>query len=164
MEHRSGQTMIVKANPLTSDVFTPFGQVLMGGGKGSERHPYAARIKNLRTDARPNMTFMRVPIMDMPVQIAELERHVYSNQTFIPLNGTRQLVVVCASQHDETPDINTLAAFIAEGSQAVNYNPGVWHAPRTAIGGPGEFVMFRWDEDNDRDTELFPLDEPIEIK
>ncbi len=156
--------MIIKANPLTLEAFAPYGQVLMGQGEGPERHNFAAHMANLRLNATPNMTFMRVPVAAMPVYVEELERHLYSNQTFIPLNCTRQLVAVCPSHHAGNPDIKNLSAFIAEGAQAVNYNPGIWHAPRTAIGGSGEFIMFRFDEGNPEDTERYPLDSPLRIE
>ena len=156
--------MIITSNPLILEAFAPYGQVLMGQGEGPERHNFAARIANLRLNATPNMTFMRVPVSAMPVYVEELERHLYSSQTFIPLKHTRQLVAVCPSLHDGKPDIKNLLAFVAEGGQAVNYNPGIWHAPRTAIGGSGEFIMFRFDEGNREDTERYPLDSPLRIE
>ena len=155
--------MIVQAKPLTPAAFAPFGQVLMGPGKGPERYAYAARMQNDRTAARPNMTFMRVNPAARPIRIKSLERHVYSNQAFIPLNGTGQLVAVCPSDGVGRPLLEQLLAFVATGAQAVNYNANTWHAPRTAIRGPGEFIMFRWDDGTDQDTESWPLAEAIEI-
>ena len=155
--------MIVKARPLVAEAFVPFGQVLMGHGTAPERHPYAARVENLRTDAKANITFMRVAPAAVPVRIVELERHPHSHQMFVPLNGTRHLVAVCPATDDGGPDLSRLAVFTAEGSQAVNYNAGVWHAPRTVLGGPGEFVMMRWDDGSAADTDLRPLDVEIEV-
>lgn len=155
--------MNIKAAPLTPEAFAPFGQVLMAHGDGPERHAFAAHMDNRRSGAAPNMTYMRVKTVDLPVVIDALERHSFSNQTFIPLNGTRQLVVVCPSLPDNMPDISKMAAFVAAGSQAVNYNTGVWHAPRTAISGPGEFVMFRWDDGSADDTELLQIDTPVQV-
>jgi len=160
---RKVQQMIVHTNPLTPEAFAPFGQVLMGPGQGPERYAFAARMQNERAAARPNMTFMRVALAARPIRIKSLERHVYSNQTFIPLNGTCQLVAVCPSGGNGQPLLEQLLAFVATGAQAVNYNANTWHAPRTAIRGPGEFIMFRWDDGTDLDTEGWPLEEPIEI-
>ncbi|MEW6670325.1 MAG: ureidoglycolate lyase [Thermodesulfobacteriota bacterium] len=155
--------MIINAKPLTAREFKPFGQVLMGRNKGDERLAYAAKMQNSRVAAKPNMTFMRVAPAEKPILIKCLERHVYSNQTFIPLNGTYHLVAVCPSGADGHPLVDRLAAFIADGSQAVNYNAGTWHAPRTAIREPGEFIMFRWDEENSLDVELVQLDDAVEV-
>ncbi|MEJ2166589.1 MAG: ureidoglycolate lyase [Desulfobacterales bacterium] len=155
--------MIVHAKPLTPEAFAPFGQVLMGPGEGPERYAFAACMQNERAAARPNMTFMRVNRAARPIRIKSLERHVYSNQTFIPLNGTCQLVAVCPSDENGRPTLERLLAFIATGAQAVNYNANTWHAPRTAIRGPGEFIMFRWDDGTELDTESWPLKEAVEI-
>ena len=96
-----------------------------------------------------------------PVTI--LERHPYTTQTFIPLgispleaNEARYLVIVAPSlppsSADENlpvpastannerlpgrglPDLQKIRAFIANGSQAVTYGAGTWHAPMVAIG------------------------------
>ena len=155
--------MIIKAKPLTSEKFASYGQVLAASGENPERLAYAAKMENLRAHARPNMTFMRVQPVPMPVQLVQLERHAYSNQTFIPINGTRHLIAVCPATDNGFPDVSKLVAFAAEGSQTVNYNAGIWHAPRTALTAPGEFVMFRWDEDNDADTELYETVDHIEV-
>lgn len=155
--------MNIEARPLTPDGFNPFGDVLMGLGNGPERHEFAARFQNPREDARPNLTFMRVPVEYGAIVIRTLERHPYSNQVFVPLSGTSHLVVVCPSMPGGEPDLGGLSAFIATGSQAVNYGADVWHAPRTALGAPGEFVMFRWDNGSDSDTEVIALESAIAV-
>lgn len=156
--------MILKPEPLNSEAFAPYGQVIAGTGSGPERHAFAANMDNLRTHARANMTFMRVNLAAAPIRIESLERHRYSNQTFIPLNGTRHLIAVCPSTAAGEPELSKITAFTAAGSQAVNYNPDVWHAPRTAIALPGEFIMFRWDDGSAVDTEKRPLQNPIEVE
>jgi len=156
--------MRLKPVPLTREAFAPFGQVLQASGAPTERQPFAARMVNGRGDARPNLTYMRIEPESDAIRIKVLERHVHSNQTFVPLNGTRQLVVVCPSAPDGWPLIGALQAFVAEGSQAINYDANVWHAPRMALCAPGEFVMFRWDDGGPLDTELFELEQAIEIE
>ena len=32
------------------------------------------------------------------------------------------------------PDLSRVRAFLARGSQAVTYSPGVWHAPMVVVG------------------------------
>jgi len=155
--------MMIQAKPLSPEAFAPFSQVLTGKGRGEERHAFAARMENLRPDAKPNMTFMSVLPAAAPIRIERLERHSYSNEAFTPLNGTRHLVAVCPSGENGKPDLSGLIAFEADGSQAVNYNAGIWHAPRTAISPPGEFIMFRWDDGSDLDTEIWPLESHIEV-
>lgn len=158
--------MILDGRPLTPAAFAPFGDVLMGldAAGGPERHECAARFRNLRPDAKPNLTFMRVPVAEGDITIRALERHRYSNQVFVPLSGTYHLVVVCPSTPAGAPDISGLQAFVASGTQAINYVPDVWHAPRTALSAPGEFIMFRWDDGSATDTELLPLDNEILVR
>ena len=96
-----------------------------------------------------------------PIEI--LERHPYTTQTFIPLgispfeaNEARYLVIVAPSLPpslaDEElnvpparannerlpgrglPDLSKIRAFLANGSQAVTYGAGTWHAPMAVIG------------------------------
>lgn len=93
-----------------------------------------------------------------------LERHPFTTQTFIPLglsleeaHEARYLVIVAPtlapSPSNEAlpvppssttteqrlpgrglPDLTRLRAFIANGSQAVTYGAGTWHAPMVVIG------------------------------
>ena len=149
--------------PLTPDSFSSFGQVIMGSDKAPERTAFAARIENHRAKAKLNLTYLHIDPVKGPVSIEAMERHPYSNQVFVPLNGTRHLIVVCPSAKDGGPDISALKAFTADGSQTVNYYADVWHAPRTAIGGAGEFIMLRWDDGSAGDEELRPLGTTIRI-
>ncbi|KAG9247632.1 ureidoglycolate hydrolase-like protein [Calycina marina] len=98
------------------------------------------------------------------LSITILERHPYTTQTFIPLGlsaaeakETRYLVIVAPTLpptlDDEhlpvptkakrgLPDIRNIEAFTANGSQAVTYGPGTWHAPMIVVGKkPISFVV-----------------------
>jgi ureidoglycolate lyase len=104
------------------------------------------------------------------VEIAVLERHPFTSQTFIPLTADatkRYLVVVAPSLQATTedadlpapegsvggsggaslpgrglPDVKRLKAFVATGEQAVTYAAGTWHAPMVALGPPESTVDF----------------------
>lgn len=92
-----------------------------------------------------------------PVEV--LERHPFTTQTFVPLGlspseakEARYLVIVAptlpSSSADSElpvpstadfpgrglPDIAKMKAFIANGSQAVTYGAGTWHAPMVVVG------------------------------
>jgi ureidoglycolate lyase len=155
--------MIVQAQPLTAQAFAPFGQVLAGTGPATERKAFAARMHNGRPGAQPNMTYMKVAPEAGALTIRELERHPHSNQAFVPLNGTRQLIAVCPSGPDGQPLLAELQVFVSAGGQAINYDANVWHAPRMALTAPGEFVMFRWDDGSAGDTELVALESPVAV-
>lgn len=104
----------------------------------------------------------------LPVEI--LERHPYTTQTFIPLgispadaSEARYLVIVAPSlppaSNDGSlpvpdasglpgrglPDLTRIRAFVANGSQAVTYGPGTWHAPIAVVGSkPIGFVVVQF--------------------
>lgn len=92
-----------------------------------------------------------------------LERHPFTNQTFIPVDlsshsqvegrGEEEpvfLVVVAPTLKGQTakaksekgeivtirdpPDLKNVKAFIARGGQSVNYGVGTWHAPMVVLG------------------------------
>lgn len=91
-----------------------------------------------------------------------LERHPFTNQTFIPIdlssrskvgNGEEEpvfLVIVAPTLKGEVatarneegevitirdpPDLKNVKAFIAHGGQAVTYGVGTWHAPMVVLG------------------------------
>ena len=155
------KTQRIAAEPLTAQAFAPFGQVLAGTGDGPGRRPFLARMHNGRAQAQPNLTWMRIAPQPLPVTVTALERHPHSNQSFVPMNGTRQLVVVCPSDAQGAPLLAQARAFVASGSQGVNYDANVWHAPRVALCAPGEFAMFRWDDGSAGDTELIELPVPF---
>lgn len=153
----------IRARPLTPGAFAPFGQVLMALYDEPHRAEFAARLENYRVHATLNMAFLRSSPPSGPTVVRVLERHPYSAQSFVPVQGTRYLVTVCPAGEDGEPDVPQLAAFVAEGHQAVNYAAGVWHAPHAVLDGPGTFIMLRWDVGTAADTELHPLASPVPI-
>jgi ureidoglycolate hydrolase len=156
--------MEIQAFPLTPWDFAPFGQVLMAENETPERKPWAAKIDNLRQDARANVTYMSLEPDNYPVEVMELERHRFSHQLFVPLKNTVHLVVVCHSLADGTPDMSSTRAFHAAEGQSVNYNLDVWHAPRMVLKLPGSFIMIRWDTGvAGDDTELITLSQPLVV-
>jgi ureidoglycolate lyase len=149
--------------PLTREAFAPFGQVLMAAGDDVPRQEFAATLKNYRPQATLNMAFLLSKPSNPPWQIDALERHPYSSQGFVPVQGTRYLVAVCPSSAAGDPELDRLVIFVADGDQAVTYHANVWHAPHTVLDGPGKFIMLRWDVGNAEDTELRPVHPPLAI-
>ncbi len=135
----------------------------MARSEEPHRSEFAAQLQNLRPDAVLNLAFIRSEPANGPPTVCALERHAYSAQTFVPVQGTRYLVVVCPDCADGSPDLERLTAFVAEGDQAVNYRAAVWHAPHTVLDGPGTFIMLRWDCGTEADTQLLPLQQSISI-
>jgi ureidoglycolate lyase len=156
--------MRLQAVPLTPELFAPYGQVLMAEQGLPERKVWAADVDNRRPEARANMTYMSLEPEHYPVEVSELERHQFSHQMFVPLEGTNHLVVVCPTRKDGLPDLEKVIAFHATGGQTVNYNANVWHAPRMVLYDPGAFIMLRWDADTAADTELITIEQPVIVE
>ncbi|GAA6024809.1 hypothetical protein JCM11491_005615 [Sporobolomyces phaffii] len=88
-------------------------------------------------------------------EVRVLERHEYSSQTFVPMNGARgrtddkdegYLVLVALPGQDGSPDLATLRAFVASSSQGITYHANVWHHPLIALGEePMDFSCVVWE-------------------
>ena len=141
-------TRTIRAEPLTAEALSPWGQVLTSNGDPAQRDEYTASTDNLRDHAKLNVTFMRVA--DRAPLVKAIERHPHSMQLFVPMNGARYLAVVCPT--------------LPDGGQAVNYDAGVWHGPLCVLEKPGDFTMIRHDDGGPEDTELVMLDETIEVE
>ncbi|MDR2331922.1 MAG: ureidoglycolate lyase [Burkholderiaceae bacterium] len=142
------------AQPLTPEAFAEFGDVIDSTGHTpiqindgmTERYHALARVDigNAEGEALINL-FHALPYT-LPMRLLSMERHPLGSQAFIPLDNRAFLVVV--APRGEAINPQDVRAFIARGTQGVNYHAGVWHhsliAPREAArflvvdrGGPG---------------------------
>lgn len=66
-----------------------------------------------------------------PFQFNTMERHIRSDEAFIPLEGKACIFALAPaagkSSPNQLPDPSQVTAFILDGSVAVNLNAGVWH-------------------------------------
>ena len=145
------------ANPLTESAFEPFGQVFTLGQPGVHRREPAALLANLRQAATPTLAVARIAAVETPLKIDQLERHLYSSQTFMPTDLDGYLVVVCPSDNGGEPLFEQLTAFVAAHNQAVNYAAGTWHYAMSPLARAGEYVVLRWNDGSDTDVELRAL-------
>ncbi len=152
--------MLIRAQPLTVEAFAPFGQVLHHRPGDPGRHNFAADLFNGRAGARPNLRVQRTQPTALPLIATVIERHHFSSQMFAPLSGARYLVTVFPTDAEGQPVLPSGQAFIAQGDQAVNYNPGTWHHPFVAL-AEGTFLMLRWDDGGTGDEEFLSL--PIKV-
>jgi ureidoglycolate lyase len=147
--------MRIISRPLTASVYAPYGHVVMASPRGepgravnqgtAQRFDHLAPVENLRPEsAALNVCVFRcAPRSVWPLEIELLEKHPASTQVFLPMNAGRYLVIVALGgggsrkhgvpTHADHPDLSTLAAFIATGTQGVSYHPGVWHHPIIAL-------------------------------
>ena len=161
---RATGALLVHAKPLRADAFAPFGQVIELGRPGLHRRDQAALLDNRRAGALPNLAVARIPAVAMPLEITRLERHPHSSQTFIPTDLSRYLVVVCPSGESGDPFVTGMAAFVAAGHQAVNYDAGTWHHAMSPLDRSGEYLVLRWNDGSDGDVEFRSLPAPVRVR
>jgi ureidoglycolate lyase len=169
--HEAPRITIVRAEPLRSDTFAAFGEVL-GDGAGpaalvnlgtAKRYDHAARLANDRTSANPNLAVFHCTPVALPFRVTLLERHPHSSQTFVPLAVERWLVCAAESLADGSPDLATLRAFVATAGMGVNFRRGLWHHPILALDQPARFAMLVWEDGSAGDTVEWKLTQPLEV-
>lgn len=132
----------LKIEPLTADAFAEFGDVIAADAARrvfainqgtTQRYHALARVDLVGGQAA--ISLARAQPFALPLTIALLERHPLGSQAFIPLHGTRWVVVVAASA-ESTP-----RAFLADRGQGVQYHRGTWHHPLLALDQGGDFLI-----------------------
>lgn len=138
---------ILSARPLSQEIFAPYGEVIETSGRESilinagtsQRFDDLARIDVAAAGGRPRMSIFRAQAAAPPYALWLMERHPLGSQAFVPLNGTRFVVVVAPA--GAPPRADQLCAFLSDGRQGVNYARGVWHHPLLVLERAGEFVV-----------------------
>src|ERR1700677_1626172 len=142
---------------LSTTLFVPYGNVV-----GFD--PHNARVVNgghaLGADTaaelegiggNPVLAIYRAERQDLPLRLTTLERHPFSSQVFVAINVPRFLVVVAPADAEGLPDADRAHAFVGVAGRGINYRPGVWHAPITALDQPGDFMMLMWERGTKED-------------
>lgn len=133
------------AQPLTSEAFAPFGDVLEARGDPDRiinrgrcgRFHDRARL-DFGPDGCAGISIFRSKTVAWPVEIALVERHPEGSQAFVSMSGHPFLVVVAP---DESGMPGVPCAFIAAPGQGVNFHRGTWHGVLTPLHAPGLFAV-----------------------
>ena len=133
-------TLAVEA--LSADAFAEFGAVIDAAAarkvfainQGSTQRYHALALVDV-SDGAAAISLARAQPFALPFTVAMLERHPLGTQAFIPLHGTRWVVVVARSPSDPP------RAFYAEHGQGVQYHRGTWHHPLIALDDGGDFLI-----------------------
>ncbi len=132
---------------LNAAAFAPFGDVIeTAGAKTQEindghctRFDDLAKIDVSADGGRPLINIFRTRLWPMPLPIKMMEYHALSSQAFMPLGDTRFLIIVALPGAPLDPA--SMAAFISDGGQGVNYHRRVWHHPLVALAGVADFLV-----------------------
>jgi ureidoglycolate lyase len=118
------KTVRIKAEPLTSAAFKPFGQVVGLDEVHLELHEREA---------------FRMGIIHMKnhgYRISSLNYHQNSTQALVPLEGKACLVVVAPpdTTFEQAADLKKIKAFLCDGSVGINIGLKTWHQALLPLG------------------------------
>jgi len=160
----------LEATPLDRTEYASYGDVIeasdewraanQGTARKSEWLAHLVDARNGRS--QPNISVFRCSPRALPFEIAMLEKHPASTQIFVPMNARRYVVVVALG--GDEPDLSTLRAFLAHGTQAITYRPGVWHHPMIALDAETDFFCLVHEDGSMTDcveTELSPEERAV---
>jgi ureidoglycolate lyase len=136
---------LISPEPLTSEAFAPFGDVIaMDGHKPiainqgfAQRFDDLAGIDVAAGDGEAKVSLFLGQPRPLPIEIALMERHPLGSQAFIPLQDRPWLVLVCLDVRDSA----SYRAFRATGRQGVNYARNVWHHPLLVLDADSRFLI-----------------------
>lgn len=130
--------------PLTTEAFRPFGDVLEVRGDADKiinqglcgRWHDRAEIDV--SDGRAGISLFQSDVRRLPYRLEMVERHPSGSQAFLPMTEHPFLVVVAP---DEGGAPGTPRAFRTKPGQGVNYHRGTWHGVLTPLFAPGLFAV-----------------------
>lgn len=136
--------LILTPKLLTQQAFAPYGEVIEMDADKSYliNQDMTRRYHNLaKTDTDSQNGCSIISIFKskrwlFPLQIVMMEKHPLGSQAFLPMQGYEWLIVVATGK---TPTAQTCQAFIATGSQGVQYSKGVWHHPLLTLADQQNF-------------------------
>jgi ureidoglycolate lyase len=154
-------TLHICVKPLTAAAFAPFGNVVELGD-GPRRGHVTGAVERTPEATEPQLWIATVQqSVTLPLPLKAMERHPFSAQTFIPLNGCAYLVVVCQADAAGLPDVQTLQAFQASATQGVTYQRNVWHHGLSVLEARAQFVVSMTFTGEHNDDVFVPLPIPV---
>ena len=146
--------MILRAEPLTSAAFLPYGDVIECPAMPGRTY-FEDALSSLRPKARPSISLtVKAPLTDLPLRSTTMERHEFSSQSFIPQESGRWLCIVAPHGADGQPDMARARAFLCQPNQGVTYGANVWHHPFTVLDREARFVIVMWRDGTKTDEEF----------
>src|SRR5271168_2083501 len=105
----------IQLKAVTAEAFAPFGLLLPTPALGQPRLELHGELTNLRATAKPRLTLATASPRILPLTATEMERHIHSSQTFVPIDCTSYLVMVVPHGADDRPDPTGARAFRVPG-------------------------------------------------
>ncbi|HEY8432916.1 MAG TPA: ureidoglycolate lyase [Sandaracinaceae bacterium] len=158
----------LRAEPIDAGEYAAFGALIAprpsaprsaNHGRAQAWDDLASLVNERPERARPSVSLFRcMPERSGVLEVRWLERHPRSTQMFVPMRAGRYLVVV--AHGSDAPALDSLRAFVVEGSRAITYRPGIWHHPMVALDDELDFVNFLFVDGSDEDCHEVAFDPP----
>lgn len=138
-------TDTIICEPLTTEEFAPFGDVLDCAGDPDKlinaglcgRYHDRAQL-DFGSDGRAGISLFKAETRRLPYTVDLLERHPDGSQAFLPMTEHPFLVIV-ASDVGGKPAMPR--AFLTKPHQGINFHKGTWHGVLTPLSAPGLFAV-----------------------
>jgi ureidoglycolate lyase len=157
---------VLVARPMSAEAFANFGTVIQPIGNSTTVNAHTAHRYDV--DRQPAdrakagyalvTSIFDTQVRALPLLVKRLERHPYSRQTIMPINGAGHLTIVCQADADGAPDLDTLCAFLCTGPQGIIYRENVWHHPIASIGRAALYLVQSWQNGSESDCEECVID------
>jgi len=159
---------VLQLEPLTAEAFRPYGTVVDTG----ETSPVLINDGNTQKfdnllpldcehqDGRDAVHIYRSIARGLPLTVHGLERHPLGSQAFWPLSNRPYIVVVAPP--DPSLDESAICAFLAQGSQAIQYHRGTWHHYQISLETESDYLVLDREGPGDNCDEV-TLRRPITI-
>ncbi len=136
--------MNIILQPLTTDAFAPFGDVLDISGTPDKiiNQGMCGRFHDRANmdfaDGRAGISLFNATPRALPITLDMMERHPDGSQAFLPMSLDPFVVVVAP---DDGGQPGQPIGFITNAGQGVNYHRNTWHGVLTPLHAPGLFAV-----------------------
>jgi len=136
--------MNIILQPLTTDAFAPFGDVLDISGTPDKiiNQGMCGRFHDRANmdfaDGRAGISLFNATPRALPITLDIMERHPDGSQAFLPMSLDPFVVVVAP---DDGGQPGQPIGFITSAGQGVNYHRNTWHGVLTPLHAPGLFAV-----------------------
>jgi len=139
---------IERLTDLTCDEFAPYGQII-----GLEDAPPLEDLPYLNywthnVDIGPDEEKLDLGLLLCKPQspgtpITKMERHPYTWEIFMPPVGEVVFVMAPTDVTGDKPDVDSIRAFLLDGTLGVALPAGNWHWPPIPVGAPAKITLLR---------------------
>ena len=148
-----GITRTLRAEPLTSEAFAPFGEVI----GAYDVHIEAREGEVLHLDI---ISYDRKDI-----RVDHLNRHHKATQALVALDAKPTVIVVGPSEVDFSQEehLDTLRAFVCDGSLGINLALGTWHEGPFPLGPHVDLVNVQGKHVIESDNEVAYIERDLGV-